>query len=124
MCGYNTEYEACEDSSDAEYKWERDYGSTNVELQDPNGGYNQYFDHVCEDCMDNISYCEFCDIQTSSENGYVCDDFVCNGCVADLHETWHDEDPDMFDGVECTNCGFEVEVPELDLYDKKPLVTL
>ena len=123
MCGHEEEFDDIDSAEDVDYEWERRYGSTNVELYNP-GGCTEYYNHVCEGCTEDISYCERCDIQAHSDNGYYCDEFVCDDCAEEAHEIWRDENPEMFNGRECSNCGYEPARPLIDRYAGKPLVTL
>ncbi len=125
LCGTSIDYE-CEDAEDAEDSWGRDYGATDVEVTSPLGGSVTYYDHLCESCnTDELLYCDHCAITVVREDGYYCDESLCDNCVEEVHEEWREDDPDTFyEGIECINCGFEFSGPTVDFYSNKPLVSL
>jgi len=103
---------------DIEYTVENAGGECGVEI---NG---EYFEHVCENCTNELYYCENCSTHIWSDDTYSCADWTtCSDCVEEVHLiALEDGIIGVEDGV-CNECDWEFPAPPKSVI-REPLVLL
>ena len=110
--------EELDDPDDVDYAVERDGGAMDVEINDT------YYAHVCENCYNEVSYCEACDKNIWSDETYWCEDFVmCGDCVGEQHTLMLEDNTIEVEENMCTSCDWEFDEPLKEI-TRKALVTL